>query len=159
MRWLYFDPSNSQEAAAHAAVVSRMDEWWKQFAAKTDDLLDLFTQRSQWDLPAWMDRELRAVSADLMWEFGPAVSENGHRLVITPETEKHLRPMVQTLLERAPKLPCYIDLALADVDSALPLIQSRLRAGNINRRTWLLFFGALLSHEWIGVYDDSPAPP
>jgi hypothetical protein len=53
----------------------------------------------------------------------------------------------------------YIDLALADVDAAVPLIQSRLRAGNINHRTWLLFFDAPLAHEWIGVYDDSPAPP
>jgi len=53
----------------------------------------------------------------------------------------------------------YIDLALADVDAAVPLINSRLRAGNINRRTWLLFFDAPLANEWIGMYDDSPAPP
>ena len=53
----------------------------------------------------------------------------------------------------------YIDLALADVDAALPLIKSRLRAGNINQRSWLLFFDAPLGTEWIGVYDESPAPP
>jgi hypothetical protein len=52
-----------------------------------------------------------------------------------------------------------IDLALADVDAAVPLIKSRLRAGNTNRRAWLLFVDAPLVHEWIGVYDDSPAPP
>ncbi len=228
-----------------------------------------------------MERELNTISQDLMWEYGPAVSGNGHRLVITPEAKMHLRPMVQTLIERARKLPgwefysyrlaedakmaeqtvsaraggdisgtlakamigqhnrisvaigtnegrwrafhqdnrfyserysrhgeifcylkldgsggldeekfpdrasiedalnetlipkcvgcvigggtgllySYIDLALADVDAAVPLILSRLRAGNINRRTWLLFFDACLGDEWIGVYDDSPVPP
>jgi hypothetical protein len=105
MRWLYFDPSNPEEAAAHAAVMNRMDEWWNRFAAKTADLVELFAQRSVWDLPAWMEQALRPVSSHLMWEFGPAISGNGHRLVITPEAAKHLRPMVQTLLERAPKLP------------------------------------------------------
>ena len=33
------------------------------------------------------------------------VSGSGHRLVITPESANHLRPMVDTLLDRAPKLP------------------------------------------------------
>jgi hypothetical protein len=34
-----------------------------------------------------------------------------------------------------------------------------LRAGNFNRRTWLLFFDSPLAEEWIGVFDDSAAPP
>ena len=53
----------------------------------------------------------------------------------------------------------YIDLALADVDAAIPLITRRLRAGKIPRRTWLLFFDAPLAHEWIGIYGDTPVPP
>jgi hypothetical protein len=53
----------------------------------------------------------------------------------------------------------YIDLALTDVESAIPLICSRLRAGKIPRRTWLLFFDGALAREWIGVYGDTPAPP
>jgi hypothetical protein len=53
----------------------------------------------------------------------------------------------------------YIDLALADINAAVPLIKTRLRAGNIDRRSWLLFFDATLAEEWIGIYDDSPAPP
>jgi hypothetical protein len=53
----------------------------------------------------------------------------------------------------------YIDLALANVAAATPLITRRLRAGKIPRRTWLLFFDAPLAHEWIGMYGDTPAPP
>src|SRR5262249_55224530 len=42
----------------------------------------------------------------LMWEYGPAVKQQeGFRLVITPESQRYLRPLVRTILERAPKLP------------------------------------------------------
>jgi hypothetical protein len=104
MRWLYFDPSDPQESASHAAVVRAIDDWWQHFASKTEDLLDLFTRRSEWDLPAWMHSELHVINPDLMWEYGPALSGAGHRLVITPEDAIHLRPMVQTLIERAPRV-------------------------------------------------------
>jgi hypothetical protein len=53
----------------------------------------------------------------------------------------------------------YLDLALTDVNSAVPLITARLRAGKIPRHAWLLFFDAPLAHEWIGMYDHTPAPP
>ena len=51
----------------------------------------------------WMHRQLGAVDERIMWEFGP--SEGGHRLVLTPEVHRNLRPMVETMLERAPRLP------------------------------------------------------
>ncbi len=105
MRWIYFDEHNPQEAAAHAATLRKIDEWWQAFVGKIKDLEDHFNCQSQWDLPAWMIHHLELISPELMWEFGPALSGDGHRLVITPETQKHLRPMVQTLLERAPQLP------------------------------------------------------
>jgi hypothetical protein len=47
---------------------------------------------------------LGAIDPRLMWEYGPARSQEGHRLVITPEAERWLRPVVRSLLERAPKI-------------------------------------------------------
>ena len=72
MAWLYFDPSDPEEAAAHAAVMGKIDDWWTQFASRTEDLCDLFALRSQWDLPAWMHSTLQQIDADLMWEYGGA---------------------------------------------------------------------------------------
>jgi hypothetical protein len=57
------------------------------------------------------------------------------------------------------KMYAYIDLALLDVLAAAEAIRTVLRKGNINRRTWLLFHDADLADEWIGIYDDTPAPP
>jgi hypothetical protein len=103
-RWIHFDPSSRDEAAHHASVLKRIDAWWQEFRGKTEQLALLFQQKVEWDLPAWMERHLQAIHPQLMWEFGPAVKGKGHRLVITPEAAKHLRPMTTTLLEQAPKL-------------------------------------------------------
>lgn len=53
----------------------------------------------------------------------------------------------------------YVDLALADLDAGIRAACERLRAAKLPRRAWIQFFGAELSHEWVGVYPDSPPPP
>src|SRR5262245_36475517 len=105
MRWRFIDPNNRSEAAERAATIARIDSWWQEFQVKSGDLAALFSRKAQWDLPEWMARHLGDVHPKLMWEFGPAVRNGGHRLVITPEGQHHLRPLVRTLLERAPSVP------------------------------------------------------
>jgi hypothetical protein len=50
-----------------------------------------------------MGKYLQGIHSGLMWEFGPGLA-GGHRLVITPEQDRHLRPLVDVILERAPQL-------------------------------------------------------
>jgi hypothetical protein len=52
-----------------------------------------------------MEQHLQAIDANLMWEFGRDAENQGHYLVITPERCKHLRPLVETILDKAPALP------------------------------------------------------
>lgn len=104
MRWRFFDPNNQEEAAARKAVITKIDAWWEQFQSKTDQLSSLFSGKSKWDLPEWMHEHLQIIDANLMWEYGPAVHTRGHRLVITPESSHHLRPLVATILQRAPSI-------------------------------------------------------
>jgi hypothetical protein len=85
-------------------LTRKIDSWWAEFAARAGDLDDLFAQRTKWDLPAWMEEHLQRIHERLMWEFGPAVRGEGHRLVITPESRRHLRPLVRQVLSRAPRL-------------------------------------------------------
>ena len=47
-----------------------------------------------------MEDTLQAIHPSLMWEYGNAVRGPGHRLVITPESRRFLRPMVRTIFER-----------------------------------------------------------
>lgn len=53
----------------------------------------------------------------------------------------------------------YIELALTDVERGTTAIRRAMREGNVPRRSWILFHDAELANEWIGIYDDSPAPP
>ena len=104
MRWLFADPHNPTEAAHVKQTVAAIDSWWQAFQSKTSDLESLFKRRSDWDLPQFMEDTLQAIDPGLMWEYGTALRQPGNRLVITPESQRWLRPMLRTLLERAPKL-------------------------------------------------------
>jgi hypothetical protein len=105
MRWIYYNRNSAAEAAEHERLLADIDAFWQALAAKTNDLSALFSRQKEWDLPAWMQQHLEPINSRLPWEFGPAVAGSGHRLVITPEAERGLRPLVATMIERAPRLP------------------------------------------------------
>jgi hypothetical protein len=104
MRWIFLDPLNPQEAAYRAEKHRQMNAWWAAFTETAVELDRVFSGRSELDLPAWMNEHLSPIDEGLMWEFGPAVRGEGHRLVITPEAKHHLRPLVSALLSRAPDI-------------------------------------------------------
>lgn len=104
MRWKFVDPADRAESIERNATIARIESWWAEFSKSSDRIRALFSRQADWDLPAWMENHLQAIEPQLMWEFGPAVKGEGHRLVITPESAHHLRPLVQAILDRAPKL-------------------------------------------------------
>ena len=107
MRWKFFTPDESpEEDRARAAALARIEEWWQAFSARTEDLERFFDNQAQWDLAGWMQQHLQSIDPHLMWEFGPA--NCGHRLIITPEGEHHLRPLVDEIITRAPQLPGWL---------------------------------------------------
>lgn len=85
-------------------LIPKIDAWWTEFRSRTDDLDQHFLQGKKWDLPGWIHDHLQVINPNLMWEFGPAVRGRGHRLVITPESRRYLRPLVQQILARAPQI-------------------------------------------------------
>lgn len=103
VRWRFPQSLDAAESAARRRITQAIDAWWAEFARKTTALEELFSNRSEWDLAAWMRRHLNAIDADLMWEFGPGVN-GGDRLVITPEVRHDLRPLVGEILRRAPPI-------------------------------------------------------
>ncbi len=106
MRWLFADPNNPDEAAHVKQTIAAIDHWWQEFQDKQEKIENAYKPRSRYDLPKLMEATLQAIHPGLMWEYGVAVKiKDGHRLVITPESQRYLRPMVRTILERAPKLP------------------------------------------------------
>lgn len=111
MRWRIVDPNNQPEQVERAKIIARIDSWWRQFEKDCNEISDSFSRgapgkfSTSGALADWMHQNLNPIDANLMWEFGPAIREKGHRLVITPESSRHLRPLVTTILDRAPKFP------------------------------------------------------
>lgn len=104
MRWQFSDPNSPADLNLRGQVEERIDRWWEAFTVQAPRLERLFKREDQWDLPNWMVSNLQAIHPGLMWEYGPAVRCDGHRLVITPESSRHLRPITETILDRAPSL-------------------------------------------------------
>jgi hypothetical protein len=99
MRWLTLE-----DPAERARLHGEMDRFWQAFVARQERIDALFRMQDRWDLVSWMNEKLAPLTQGLLWEFGPG-AEGGHRLVITPESRRHLRPLVAELIARAPKLP------------------------------------------------------
>ena len=147
MRWLFCDPADTEESTARAEIHQKIDLWWREFAQRTDDLDAHISNRKKWNLPKWMSNNLDPIDRRLCWEYGPALKGSGHRLVITPESQRQLRPLVRTLLGKAPKLtgwefypyrpPENMASAVASVNGRtggdLSGIMARMRIGDNNR--------------------------
>ena len=102
MRWRF---PHSSENAARELALGRIDAWWHAFVATAPHLDAFFRRRAPWDLAAWMREHLAVVDERIRWEFGPGTrGDDGHRLVLTPEGEHRLRPLVEAVLSRAPVL-------------------------------------------------------
>ncbi len=79
--------------------------WWQTFEAQQDTLHQSLSADSvdAQKLAGWMDTHLGAVDPELNWEFGPG-AQKAHRLIITPQSSVHLRPLARYLIETAPQL-------------------------------------------------------
>jgi hypothetical protein len=51
-----------------------------------------------------MDKHLHGIHPELIWEFGPALKGKGHRLVITVEGRRYLRPLAEEILKSVPSI-------------------------------------------------------
>ncbi|HEY3445531.1 MAG TPA: hypothetical protein VGK67_04160 [Myxococcales bacterium] len=105
MRLRFPDDRRPREQEERSRLLQRMDAWWKACATSASSFDDHFQGRGKFDLEGFMAQHLGAVDERLMWEFGPPVRGGKHRLVITPENERQLRPLLEALLSRAPSIP------------------------------------------------------
>ena len=91
MRFIYSDRSFQEEQREN--IFNMINDWWDEFSRRQSDIISLFKNEVEWDLAAWIQENLQKINQDLMWEFGPGI-EKEYRLVITPESNTYLRPLV-----------------------------------------------------------------
>lgn len=133
MRWILADPNNAAEQQWKQHVIGATDRWWRAFQANAASISTSFSRSGSFDVVRFMDDNLQAIDPHLCWEFGPArrtanAQAGGHRLVITPESEHWLRPMLGYVLSRTPQIPgweFYAHRLPEDVEMARATVQGR----------------------------------
>lgn len=103
MRWIF--ASTPEEQAHKKQLLGRIDEFWTGFVVKAPDIEASFKPNGPgWPIE-WMHEQISNIDERIMWEFGPPLDKNGiGQLCITCETERHLRPLIDAMLARAPKI-------------------------------------------------------
>jgi hypothetical protein len=105
MRWHTSKYETAAEAAERKDLVRKIDAWWDAFRATAPKIGAYFSVRDahkEFDVAEWMHEHLSPIHEALMWEYGQALHQAGHRLVITPEYDRYLRPLTDEILRRAP---------------------------------------------------------
>ncbi|MCS6899991.1 MAG: hypothetical protein RMJ98_13620 [Myxococcales bacterium] len=122
MRWRFPDPSEEQ---VRRRVVGHIDAFWASFREREGALRDDIEGGRPLDL-TWLGQHLEAVDPSLRWEIAhPRGSP--WRLLLT--TERHLTPLVEKILERAPRgLPW-------EFLGARPPVEAREAASYLEQRT------------------------
>lgn len=131
MRWRFHNPDDAAEAAQHKQLDDAIDRWWDAFVENADAIDAMFTRAGEFELVEFMRTHLGAIDARLMWEYGPGLIKGGHRLVITPESERGLRPLVAEIVARAPDIPAweFYRYRLAEsVEDAAASVRGRVQA-------------------------------
>lgn len=127
MRWRFLH--DGLDLAERDRKILDMDRWWLVFGQKVGELNEMFAGGETFDVARWMEG-LGDVHPDLKWEFGPAVTQLGNRLVITPEHRYELTEFVRTMIDRAPQIDAWEFYALRqpnDPETAVEMVKSRTR--------------------------------
>jgi len=103
MRWIF--ASTPEEQAHKKQLLERIDEFWSGFVAKAPDIEASFKPNGPELHAEWLLEQVSRIDGRIMWEIGPPLDKSGiGQLCLTCETERYLRPLLSTMLSRAPKI-------------------------------------------------------
>src|SRR5215211_7457155 len=105
MPWRFINPRDAESVRRRQATLERIEAWWAAFSERARGIEPMVQRGEQAALHAWMRQHLLPFHPALQWEFGIDPEDGNHLLVITPGRQLRLRPMVDSLLRRAPALP------------------------------------------------------
>lgn len=79
--------------------------WWNNFSLVNKKISALFSKLGDknFDLPRWMKENLQSIDKNITWEFYSGIFKK-HRLVITFEERRRLKPLVKKIISDAPEL-------------------------------------------------------
>lgn len=103
MPWIYVRPRDDESVAFRRAALERTAAWWSAFSGRFVEIEAALGGASAWDARGWVAQEVRAIDPRLSTRMD--VGPDGLRLVISPGANRHLRPMIRSIIVAAPQLP------------------------------------------------------
>ncbi len=108
MRWHLAEFGTEEEKLLKENTIGKIDAFLEKLTADADKLANWFSARQSDRLQTWFEENLHSINKKLMWEMGKDVFGNQAEdlvVTITPEDNTELRPLVETMLQRAKPLP------------------------------------------------------
>lgn len=137
MRWKFTNSVGRQ------TKLTDIDAFWSAFSDNEGQLSDSFAGRSAFDVVEFMRTHFQPIHPNMMWEFGPALKSDGHRLIVTPEPRYELTELARTIVERAPDLSrweFYVHRRAENLETAERSVNGRT-GGSIGDATFELSIG------------------
>lgn len=104
MRWRFPDPAQEQ---ARRQVVARIDAFWKLFRERLAGEIEADLAAKRAPAAEQFGEHLRVIDPALRWEIGQETNGRLY-LALTPESQRHLRPLIERVIERAPALAGWV---------------------------------------------------
>lgn len=126
MRWIY--PANEGiELIRRTAVLQRIERFWAEFLGNIKDIQNAINGDDTLGLHEWMSDHLRVIDPRLSWECMRVRDE--YHMLLTPQFHRHLRPLTDVLVFRAPRIGLWRYLTYrppVPADVAVRVIQDRM---------------------------------
>ena len=103
-RWIYADNSNPEELELKQQTIKKIDKFWRAFKKDSNRLSSTKELNYQQFVVDWFGKNLKPIDKYIMWELGPGRGETQNILTLTAESHKELRPIIDTIIERAPQM-------------------------------------------------------
>src|SRR5688572_8958211 len=129
MPWKYVMPSDAESLQQRELTLGRIAGFWDEFVQRLPFIESHLAGQPQdpaWDLAGWMNQQVHGIHPRLRWEFGHDLG--GKYLIITCESAHHLRPIVESVMRRAPQLPNWTFREYRpahDAEDIPPLVRAR----------------------------------
>ncbi len=104
LRWKYAESFGAEDGTLRSHWEDQMSNWWIAFYQHREALGKELKSGNADFLSKFMEEHLQSKIVDIAWEFGYDTETKKYQLVLTPEDDLELKPLVDRLLERAPKL-------------------------------------------------------
>lgn len=104
LRWKYAEEFGADDTALRDYWEDQMNNWWIAFYQHHAQLEAELKTGDDAFLSKFMAEHLQSKVVDIAWEFGFDKGTKKYQLVLTPEDDLELRPMIESLIARAPRL-------------------------------------------------------